>query len=520
MAEYNVDRVTYGPNTYIFNDKAARNAILDIIADNGKNLIPDVSYGRPKGDPCPYVDIPIRATAGSYMLSIDEVTSDDVDADTCLVTVFSNGSIADEVYLERGSNITAAISIYSPADTIRIYASDTASHSSGDKIYVLRPMLCPRSYYNVDETYAFYTPGNRELDAREQIDRDRLIELLDNGPKNLVNYTRETYTHRNTTFTNNGDGTCTVTTNGASQQYHAYRIMGDPDSTGWQYGVPIPKGSYILTGLPSGAASNTYRYILGITTSSSATRSSTSIYDDGYEFEVTNDTTRIDLSVYTSTGVNLPSPGVTYRPMISRLKDYKLSPTFQPYRPSYQELYNRVEALENTSTELIDSGPKNIVNWSANSTTISGVTFTVNSDKTVSTSGTASARAQLFCTFTVPASLKAGRYVLSGCPPGGGNASGATTLYALYIGDVTVNARVVPNNQDDNGNALEFDWTPESTHTYSISIDIRKGTNATGLVFKPMICPIEYWKATKAYQPYRPSYQQLYDMVKALQNGS
>lgn len=343
MAEYNADRVAYGQNTYIFNDKAARNAILDIIADNGKNLIPNVAYGRPKGDPCPYVDIPIRATAGSYMLSIANVTSDDVDADTCLVTAFSNGSIVSgEVYLERGYDITAAISLSSSADTIRIYASDTASHSSGDKIYVLRPMLCPRSYYNVDSAYAFYTPGNRELAAREQIE---------------------------------------------------------------------------------------------------------------------------------------------------------------------------VSAL----TELIDSGPKNVVNWSAAITTISGVTFTVNSDKTVSTSGTASARAQFGLPFTVPASLKAGRYVLSGCPPGGGNASGATTLYALYIYDATANARVVPSYKDDNGNALEFDWTPDSTHSYNITVDIRKSTNATGLVFKPMICRKEYWDVTNTFQPYRPSYQELYDMVKALQ---
>ena len=165
----------------------------------------------------------------------------------------------------------------------------------------------------------------------------------------------------------------------------------------------------------------------------------------------------------------------------------------------------------------IDSGPKNVVNWSITSATISGVTFTVNSDKTVSTSGTASARAQFGLPFTVPESLKAGRYVLSGCPAGGGNASGATTLYALYIYDATANARVVPNYKDDNGNALEFDWEPDSTHSYNITVDIRKSTNATGLVFKPMICRKEYWDVTKTFQPYRPSYQELYDMVKALQ---
>ena len=215
MAEYNADRVAYGQNTYIFNDKAARNAILDIIADNGKNLIPDISYGRPKSDPCPYVDIPIRATAGSYMLSIEDVTSDDTDADTCLVTAFSNGSIvSDELYLERGSNITAAISLYDSADTIRIYASDTASHSSGDKIYVDHPMLCLRSYYNVDETYAFYTPGNRELAAREQIDASALTELIDSGPKNIVNWSANSTTISGVTFTVNSDKT--VSTSGTA----------------------------------------------------------------------------------------------------------------------------------------------------------------------------------------------------------------------------------------------------------------------------------------------------------------
>ena len=348
MAEHNVDRAAYGSETFIFNDKAARNAIIDIITDNGKNLISGTSYGRYKGDPCPYVDIPVSAAAGTYVLYVDTLDSDDTDANTCLIMAYHNGSIITEpVYIGRGANVSVELDFLSDIDTIRIYASDSSSGSSDDYVYVLRPMLCRKSYYTMDPTFMFHTPNDAELDAREQVDRERLIEILDNGPKNLVNYTRGTHTHRNTTFTNNGDGTCTVTTsNGASQQYHSYRIVGDPDSTGWQYGVPIPKGKYVLTGLPSGAASTTYRYILGITTSSTATRSSTSIYDDEYQFEVTNDTTRIDLAIYVATNVNLPSPGVTYYPMISRLEDYDLSPTFQPYRPSYQELYDMVKALQ------------------------------------------------------------------------------------------------------------------------------------------------------------------------------
>ena len=136
-----------------------------------------------------------------------------------------------------------------------------------------------------------------------------------------------------------------------------------------------------------------------------------SLYED-YAFEVANDVTRFDLALYVATGVTIASPGVTYRPMLCPVDAFRMTTAFQPYRPPYGDFVDHVNAEEqivaSALTELIDGGPKNIVNWSATSTTISGVTFTVNSDKTVSTSGTASARAQFSLPFTVPASLKAG----------------------------------------------------------------------------------------------------------------
>lgn len=169
----------------------------------------------------------------------------------------------------------------------------------------------------------------------------------------------------------------------------------------------------------------------------------------------------------------------------------------------------------NQQTEInysINTGAKNICNWSASTSTISGVTFTVNADKTVSTNGTATTRSQKALVFNVPSTLKAGRYVLSGCP-NGGEQSGKI-LYCLYIWDYKTNARVCP---DETGNGIEFDWSPDASHTYTITVDVRNGTDASGLIFKPMIRQSLITDST--FEPYAPTNRQLYEMILQLQGG-
>ena len=168
--------------------------------------------------------------------------------------------------------------------------------------------------------------------------------------------------------------------------------------------------------------------------------------------------------------------------------------------------------LTNGLAELIDSGAKNVLNWNESSGSISGVTFTVNTDKTVTTANTATARAQKPLNFAVPSSLPTGRYILTGCPAGG--AVGATVKYCLYAYDQTANARV---SQNDTGEGIEFDWTPDSTHAYNVAIDIRSGTNANGLTFKPMICLKSAYDISNRFVPYVPSNAELWDMI---QNGT
>lgn len=163
--------------------------------------------------------------------------------------------------------------------------------------------------------------------------------------------------------------------------------------------------------------------------------------------------------------------------------------------------------------DLINSGPKNVANADANSQTVNQVTFTRVGDGTWTTSGTASARAAKMLTFTVPASLKAGRYVLAGCPPGG--KVGTTIKYCLYLMDITAEVRVTPGN-DDTGDGFRFDWAPNSDHQYAIMIDIRSGTNASGLTFFPMVCPEAAYDITKTPVKYVPSNAELYAMIQSL----
>lgn len=139
---------------------------------------------------------------------------------------------------------------------------------------------------------------------------------------------------------------------------------------------------------------------------------------------------------------------------------------------------------------------KNLFETTTTTEIISDVTFTNNGDGTWTTSGIAAARRQKGLEFTVPNNLPSGEYVLSGCPAGGYVGS---VKYCLYVWDITDNVRI---SQNDTGDNVIFNWTPNPAHTYTITIDIRSGTNADGLTFKPMITLKTYYDLTPDFRPH------------------
>lgn len=155
---------------------------------------------------------------------------------------------------------------------------------------------------------------------------------------------------------------------------------------------------------------------------------------------------------------------------------------------------------------IANAGAKNVSKASFTSATIYGVTFTANSDGTVtaSSTGTQSQNATLQSTTFL---LGAGTYTFNSTE----NPQRDVT-YDSYVYDVDNSRTIARDNPDD---------APGSTFTISINTNVRinlrinRTYTANNLVFAPMI---RYAVITDpSYQPYSPTNRELYEMIQALQ---
>ena len=156
--------------------------------------------------------------------------------------------------------------------------------------------------------------------------------------------------------------------------------------------------------------------------------------------------------------------------------------------------------------EIIDSGAKNLLKITApyGQTVRTNITFTHNADENVivTASEPNSLNTDYYLAENMP--IKAGEYVLSGCPIGGDNSS----TYKIQIAGVGY----------DTGN--NFAFTISEDTTLSIYIRIWGGYTPNNIIFKPMLCTKTAWDISHEYQPYRPPYQELYERVVALEQAN
>ena len=139
-----------------------------------------------------------------------------------------------------------------------------------------------------------------------------------------------------------------------------------------------------------------------------------------------------------------------------------------------------VSPLEHTLTVKLKS--KNLLPFPYfhSSMLQAGITYTVNSDGTITANGTATGRSE-FVLSANKSDWASGNYVLSGCPSGG-----SADTYSLQ----TI------NGFSDTGSGLQKNDTAEFAR---ISIIIKKGTTVSNLVFKPQL---EFGTTPTAYTPY------------------
>lgn len=135
--------------------------------------------------------------------------------------------------------------------------------------------------------------------------------------------------------------------------------------------------------------------------------------------------------------------------------------------------------------------------WNRNSCTVNGVTFTINNDNTITTSGaTQSGEAAIFtlCDFGPDGTSEFYGNILSGCACGGNY----STSYSLYL--VKPDGNTLINNDNYNSAGTEI---PKTGLVRYLRILFRESTSADNLTFKPMICTKAAWDAGFTdFQPY------------------
>lgn len=133
-------------------------------------------------------------------------------------------------------------------------------------------------------------------------------------------------------------------------------------------------------------------------------------------------------------------------------------------------------SIEGESQQATRSG-KNLLDNTATTKISNGITFTVNSDKTVLADGTndTSANSSLIINRY---DLSPGTYILNGCPSGG-----ASNTYRLAIQE-TGSYSILGSIDIGNGSG---EFTIDTTTNVQIAIFIQKGLTVNNLLFKPML---------------------------------
>ena len=226
--------------------------------------------------------------------------------------------------------------------------------------------------------------------------------------------------------------------------------------------------------------------------------------------EMLNDpTNKITFVIYGNTGATITP--ATIKPMLYQDGDG----TFEPFtggiaspNPEYPQEPNFVgdynEGTQKYDIDFVTSG-KNLLNNEANTFSFKGVTFTINKDKSILLSGTAT-ETIYWNDGKLSANLYNDKiYTLSGCPSGGG-----LNKYYMYLYNESFSL-------NDTGNGVTN--MSKVTKKVVFGIAILSGVNVNGLVFKPQL---EIGTTATDYQPYQgfeTTALQLNQPLRALPNG-
>lgn len=184
-------------------------------------------------------------------------------------------------------------------------------------------------------------------------EKDIYAAMGEMGAKNLISYPyhQNTKTEYGVTFTNNGDGSVTVSTVNTGATAEATFICHNRLNTEANE-LRIKNGKYILSGCPQGGSATTYL----LTTNRTYNGSSEAMgneYGSGKVITLNGDDYGADgvnlgISIVVKSGTIITTP-ITFKPMLRLASD--TDSTYQPYAKTNKQLTDDVSLLDSKKTD-------------------------------------------------------------------------------------------------------------------------------------------------------------------------
>lgn len=264
-------------------------------------------------------------------------------------------------------------------------------------------------------------------------------------------YTETTKTANGVTFTVNSDGSVTV--NGTATSDADFMLLRGP--------IQSYSESYFLSGCPTGGSDMTY-YI---------SESFTASKDTGNGVVLNNLPSDQAWRIVIKSGTTVNN--LVFRPMLNA------GTTAKPYSKWFA-------GLKNASFEKIVSTGRNLIPYpyEESTKTENGITFTVNSDGSITANGTTTVNPSIFNVAKI--SLNAGTYALRSFV----NVANAG-ICQFYID--------IPSEPNDRtGNGVTFTLQDDIVNK-NVNIIVNPSQTVNNLIFKPML---QFGTTATAYEPY------------------
>lgn len=424
---------------------------LDIINKNEDTIIISFIPSEPNMDAIPPKEISLprgkdgkdgsNGSDGVGILSIEQTTTSTEDNGENVVTVTLTNGQKSTFTVRNGSKGNPGtggggdidLSDYATKEELKTKANAIITEKSGSAI------VSTDSSEEAPEGLSVYGKSTQETTPGNQL---------------LPNCRHETVTESGITYTNNGDGTYTL--NGTSTKYVQF----------------IDTNSFVLV-------AGTYNVSGGdVYTQVRSADGGTGLKSGNGSFTLEEET---EVKFRQTVSQNVTYANKHFSPMINK---GTTSLPWEPYtngaspNPEYPQ---EIESCENTEVGVYGD---NLLEITATSQTVNGITFTVNEeDKSITANGTATEGAYL--ALNTNFIFKRGQsYILNGCPAGG-----SKTKYMQYIDG---------KSSQDYGSGVTY--TPTEDTTAKVMMVIRSGVTVNNLVFKPMIRLASIKDAT--YKPY------------------